>query len=76
MPETDVDSVSSFFQNDVETAFAHEGEEFGTTVSLGMVTIAGANHEFDTEALLAAADQALEAAKRGGTNRIQLVEMS
>jgi|GEM_PF-1514755 len=50
-----------------------ESEEFGVTISTGLVTVAAGN-EFDTEAILHAAEEALQAAKNGGMNRVQLVE--
>jgi diguanylate cyclase (GGDEF)-like protein len=50
-----------------------EEEEFGVTISTGLVTVhAGA--PFETEAVLHAMHQALDAAKLGGLNRIQLMD--
>ncbi len=49
-------------------------EEFGVTISVGLVSVAGGN-EFDVEAILAAAQQALESAKNGGMNRVRLMEV-
>jgi len=48
--------------------------EFGVTVSLGLVTVTGQN-EFDVEAILHAAEQALESAKTGGMNRVRVLEV-
>jgi diguanylate cyclase (GGDEF)-like protein len=48
--------------------------EFGITVSLGLVTVTGQN-EFDVEAILHAAEQALESAKSGGMNRVRVLEV-
>jgi PleD family two-component response regulator len=41
---------------------------------VGLVTV-DAQNEFDVEAILHAAQQALEAAKMGGMNRVRLVEV-
>lgn len=53
-----------------------EGEvtDFGVTVSVGLVTVTGHN-EFDVEAILHAAEQALESAKTGGMNRVRVLEV-
>ena len=48
--------------------------EFGVTVSLGLVTVTGQN-EFNVEAILHAAEQALESAKTGGMNRVRMLEV-
>lgn len=56
-----------------ELSFNARGEEFGVTISTGLVTVT-ARTEFDVEALLHAVHDALGAAKTGGRNRIQLVE--
>jgi diguanylate cyclase (GGDEF)-like protein len=48
-------------------------EEFGITISLGMVTVDAAN-EFNVEAIVRATEEALCNAKNGGMNRIQLLE--
>jgi len=57
-----------------ELSFSSEDEEFGITVSVGLVTVAGQN-EFDVEAILNAAEQALESAKTGGMNRVRILEV-
>jgi diguanylate cyclase (GGDEF)-like protein/PAS domain S-box-containing protein len=57
-----------------ELSFTNEDEEFGVTVSVGLVTVDGQN-EFDTEAILHAAEQALESAKTGGMNRVRVLEV-
>jgi diguanylate cyclase (GGDEF)-like protein len=49
-------------------------EEFGVTISVGLVSVSSGN-EFDVEAILAAAEQALESAKNGGMNRVRLMEV-
>ncbi len=51
-----------------------DGEEFGVTVSVGLVSVRGKN-EFDLEAILEAAERALESAKMGGMNRVRLSEV-
>lgn len=48
--------------------------EFGVTISLGILTVQGENTEFDVEAVLQAVHQALDSAKLGGVNRVQLIE--
>jgi diguanylate cyclase (GGDEF)-like protein len=58
-----------------ELTFQGGEEEFGITIGTGIVTVRAGN-EFDVEALLHAAEEALQAAKIGGVNRIQLVEVS
>jgi diguanylate cyclase (GGDEF)-like protein len=57
-----------------ELSFTNEDEEFGVTVSVGLVTVDGQN-EFDVEAILHAAEQALESAKTGGMNRVRVLEV-
>jgi diguanylate cyclase (GGDEF)-like protein len=57
-----------------ELSFTNEDEEFGVTVSVGLVTVDGHN-EFDVEAILHAAEQALESAKTGGMNRVRVLEV-
>ena len=57
-----------------ELSFVSEDEEFRVTVSVGLVTVAGQN-EFDVEAILNAAEQALESAKTGGMNRVRMLEV-
>jgi diguanylate cyclase (GGDEF)-like protein len=52
-----------------------DGDEYGVTVSEGLVTVTSSN-EFDVDAVLAAADQALTAAKSGGRNRVKLLEVN
>ena len=56
-----------------ETSFHHEDEEFGVTVSMGLVTVRAGN-QMDTEAILQAVTVALQSAKNGGLNRLQLME--
>ncbi len=51
-----------------------EGDEFGVTISVGLVAVTGQN-EFDVEAVLRAVEQALESAKHGGMNRVSLVDV-
>ena len=58
-----------------ELTFSGGEEEFGITIGTGIVTVRAGN-EFDVEALLHAAEEALQAAKIGGVNRIQLVEVN
>jgi diguanylate cyclase (GGDEF)-like protein len=58
-----------------ELSFAGEEEEFGVTVSVGLVTVTARN-EFDVEAIIHAAEQALESAKAGGMNRVRLAEVT
>jgi PleD family two-component response regulator len=41
---------------------------------VGLVTITGSN-EFEVEALLQAAEQALESAKTSGMNRVRVLEV-
>jgi diguanylate cyclase (GGDEF)-like protein len=57
-----------------ELSFAGDGEEFGITVSVGLVTVTGQN-EFEVEALLQAAEQAVESAKQSGMNRVRVLEV-
>jgi diguanylate cyclase (GGDEF)-like protein len=57
-----------------ELSFSAAGEEFGVTISVGLVTITGSN-EFEVEALLQAAEQALESAKTSGMNRVRVMEV-
>lgn len=57
-----------------ELSFTNETEEFGVTISVGLVTVDGQN-EFDVEAILHAAEQALESAKTGGMNRVRVLEV-
>jgi diguanylate cyclase (GGDEF)-like protein len=57
-----------------ELSFTHEDEEFGVTISVGLVTVDGQN-EFDVEAIIQAAEQALESAKTGGMNRVRVLEV-
>jgi diguanylate cyclase (GGDEF)-like protein len=57
-----------------ELSFNGEEEEFGATVSVGLVTVTGQN-EFDVEAILRAAEEALESAKTGGMNRVRVLEV-
>lgn len=56
-----------------ELSFHYDGEDFGVTVSTGMVTVQSGNN-VEVEALLRAVETALEAAKHGGMNRVQLME--
>jgi len=56
-----------------ELSCGAEGEEFGVTISLGMVTV-DAGNEFNVEAIVRATEEALRNAKNGGMNRVQLVE--
>jgi len=58
-----------------ELSFTGDEAEFGVTISVGLVTV-DARNEFDVEAILHAAQQALEAAKLGGMNRVRLVEVT
>ncbi len=58
-----------------EMSFQADGEEFGVTISAGLVSVSGGN-EFDVDAVLRAVDQALESAKNGGRNRVRLAEVS
>jgi diguanylate cyclase (GGDEF)-like protein len=57
-----------------EISFTADDEEFGVTVSVGLVTVTGQN-EFDVEAILHAAEQALESAKTAGMNRVRVLEV-
>jgi diguanylate cyclase (GGDEF)-like protein len=57
-----------------ELSFTTEEEEFGVTISVGLVTVTGQN-EFDIEAILGASEQALESAKSGGMNRVRVLEV-
>ena len=57
-----------------ELSFEGKDEEFGITISVGLVTITGQN-EFDVEAIIQAAEQALESAKTGGMNRVRILEV-
>jgi len=57
-----------------ECSFHADREEFGVTVSTGLVTVRAGN-EFDVEAILRACGEALQAAKDGGKNRVQLTDV-
>jgi diguanylate cyclase (GGDEF)-like protein len=57
-----------------ELSFREKDEEFGVTVSAGLVSVSGGN-EFDVEAVLRAAEDALQAAKDAGRNRVRLAEV-
>jgi diguanylate cyclase (GGDEF)-like protein len=57
-----------------ELSFTTEEEEFGVTISVGLVTVTSQN-EFDIEAILGASEQALESAKTGGMNRVRVLEV-
>ncbi len=56
-----------------ELSFQADGEEFGVTISAGLVSVSGTN-EFQVDAVLHAAEQALVAAKNGGRNRVRVAE--
>ncbi len=58
-----------------ELSFESDAGEFGVTISVGLVTVAGGN-EFDMEAILHAAESAVESAKNGGMNRVKLMDVS
>lgn len=51
-----------------------EDSEFGVTISVGLVTV-GPDNEFEVEAIVQAAEQALEAAKTSGMNRVRVLEV-
>ena len=51
-----------------------DDEEFGITVSVGLVAVNGQN-EFGVEAVLRAVELALESAKTAGMNRVSLVDV-
>jgi diguanylate cyclase (GGDEF)-like protein len=57
-----------------EIAFPGNERDFCVTISVGIVSVSGQN-EFGVEAVLQAVEQALEAAKTGGRNRVQLLEV-
>ncbi len=60
---------------ELEFESRNEDEDmFAVTVSLGLVTIT-AKDEADVENVLQAAEEALETAKRGGPNRVSLLEI-
>jgi diguanylate cyclase (GGDEF)-like protein len=57
-----------------ELSFQGEQEEFGVTISVGLVTLTGQN-EFATEAILQAAENAVATAKQSGMNRVKILEI-
>jgi two-component system, cell cycle response regulator len=71
---TDVAGAAVFAERlraSIEThAFEHEGQSLRVTISLGVAGLSG--EHTDSMALLAAADDALYAAKRAGRNRVHV----
>jgi len=57
-----------------ELSFQAGEEEFGVTVSVGLVTLSGQN-EFAMEAILQAAESAVDTAKQSGMNRVKIFEV-
>ena len=57
-----------------DLSFQAGEEEFGVTVSVGLVTLSGQN-EFAMEAILQAAENAVETAKQSGMNRVKIFEV-
>jgi len=57
-----------------ELSFQGEHEEFGVTVSVGLVTLSGQN-EFAMEAILQAVENAVATAKQSGMNRVKIFEV-
>ena len=57
-----------------DMSFQAGEDEFGVTVSVGLVTLSGQN-EFAMEAILQAAENAVETAKQSGMNRVKIFEV-
>ena len=57
-----------------DMSFHAEQEEFGVTISVGLVTLTGQN-EFAIEAILQAAENAVATAKQSGMNRVKIFEV-
>ena len=57
-----------------DLSFQAEQEEFGVTISVGLVTLSGQN-EFAIEAILQAAENAVATAKQSGMNRVKIFEV-
>ena len=57
-----------------ELSFQAEQDEFGVTISVGLVTLTGHN-EFAIEAILQAAENAVATAKQSGMNRVKIFEV-